>query len=138
MSAIIVDCSIALAWSVESQASPLTVECERIVGEEGGRVPFIFPVEIGNALLILERRGKLRGDQLDRALVELDLIELEIDDALIDTAHSVLIPIARKHGLTLYDAAYLELALRTGLPLATRDDALAAAARKAGAQLLAT
>lgn len=136
MSAIIVDCSIALAWSVGSQASSLTVECERIVGEEGGRVPFIFPVEIGNALLILERRGKLRGDQLDRALVELDLIELEIDDALIDTAHSVLIPLARKHQLTLYDAAYLELALRTGLRLATRDKALLNAAKKAGATVL--
>ncbi len=135
MSKIIVDCSIALAWSVENQSSPLTIDCERVVSAEGGLVPFIFPMEIGNALLVLERRGKLRVDQVDRALVELDLIELEIDNLLVENAHTALMPLARRHQLTLYDAAYLELSLRTDLPLATRDEALAKAAKKAGAIL---
>lgn len=137
MKPIVVDCSVALAWSVESQATPFTIECERVVRDASGHVPFLFPVELGNALLMLERRGKLTATQVNRAVEGISDIELEIDVTSLENAATILILLARSYRLTLYDAAYLELALRTELPLATRDTALATAAKKAGALLFA-
>lgn len=132
---LIVDCSVALAWSVISQASPLTREAEIEVQKNGGAVPFIFPIEIGNSLLMLERRGKLTAEHVATALDGLEKIGLDVDAAVLEDVPATLIPLARKYRLTLYDAAYLELALRLQFPLATRDEDLLSAARVSGALL---
>jgi predicted nucleic acid-binding protein len=132
---LVIDCSVALAWSIASQAPPLTDRAQAEVLADGAIVPFIFQIELANALLKLERRRRLTPVQLDSALKGLDLINLEIDTATLDVVAATLLPLARKHILSLYDAAYLELALRLRLPLATRDVQLAAAAQAAGAQL---
>jgi predicted nucleic acid-binding protein len=132
---LVIDCSVALAWSVASQAMPMTDRAQAEVEAHGAIVPFIFPIELANALLKLERRKRLTALQLDTALQGLELVDLEIDTATLDIVAATSLPLARKHTLSLYDAAYLELALRLQLPLATRDTQLAAAAAAAGAKL---
>lgn len=133
--ALIIDCSVALAWSVSSQATSLTQRAQIAAQANEVVVPYVFPTEIGNALIVLERRRKLTSAEVDLAIDGLDKLELEVDREIVDEASRVLMPLARTHRLTFYDAAYLELALRTGHPVATRDAALAAAVRKAGATL---
>lgn len=92
--------------------------------------------EVSNAVVVSERRGRLTAGQVAALAADLDDLsdEVEIDPALVST--SVLIETARQTGLTVYDAAYLELAQRRRLPLATLDDALREAAARVGIQLL--
>jgi predicted nucleic acid-binding protein len=132
---LVIDCSIALAWAATSQATPLTARVQAEVIEHGALVPFVFPIEIGNSLVVLERRRKLTPAQVDTALEGLGKLELTVDTEIAEVAARVLLPIARRFHLTLYDAAYLDLALRSELPLATRDQALVKAVKKAGATL---
>jgi predicted nucleic acid-binding protein len=132
---LIVDVSVALAWNVAEQATPLAERAADHVAEHGGAVPFHFHLELCNALLVLERRRRLTRHDVDTALQNMTLLNLVQDEGPDGTIDEIVLPLARRHALSAYDAAYLELALRTELPLATRDRALAAAARKAGARL---
>ena len=97
----------------------------RHVAEEGGVAPRIWWYELRNALLVNERRGRISRQQVSDTLI--DSLELGIS---IDDQHdaSLLLEIARRHGLSVYDAAYLEVAFRRGLPLATLDGRLQRAA----------
>ena len=137
MRRLVLDCSIALAWSVASQATPLSHKAQIEVQAHGAVVPFIFPIAVANALWKLERRKLLSAAQLDVALQGFELIDLEIDVATLDIAAAATLPLARHYTLSLYDAAYLELALRQKIPLATRDKQLAAATTAAGGILFA-
>ena len=134
---LIVDISVALPWAVASQATSLTEQAGRHSQEHGAVVPFHFHLELTNALLMLERRGRLTEADVGEALESMSLIGLDVDEAPIAAVATTILPLARRFKLTLYDAAYLELALRTELPLATRDRELAAAAISAGAELFA-
>ncbi len=133
---LIVDVSVALAWNVVSQANALTMRAAAIVEAEGGEVPFHFHVEHANALAMLMRRGRLTRPLADRAIANMLLADLDVDQGDTRVVYSEALPLADQYRLSVYDALYLELALRTGLPLATRDTALAAAAAAAGATLL--
>jgi predicted nucleic acid-binding protein len=129
----IIDASIAVAWCIRTQATDLSDSALTAVSESGGRVPSQFWFEVIHSLARAEQRGLISGIFVDEFVVRLAEHALTIDSAY-DAAEMVkLHKMARQHRLSIYDAAYLELALRTGLPLATRDAALAAAAGKAGA-----
>lgn len=134
---LVVDCSVALAWFAPSQATDLSRRSRAVVEDEGAIVPFIFPIEFANALLMLRRRGRLSPDDEQLAVEGLRFIGPEVDMMTCGTAVDKLLPLATSYRLTVYDAAYLELALRSGLPLATRDRDLDRAAREAGVPLLA-
>lgn len=98
-------------------------------------VPAIWPLEVANGLLVGERRGRItrvQGTRLAECL--LAALELEVDD--VGDIFKNILPLAREYGLSVYDASYLELAIRQGLPLATHDGPLAKAARKCGVHLL--
>lgn len=105
------------------------------MAERGAVVPSLWRLEVANGLLGAVRRGRLaveRRDALLEALLEMDIaIDAETDLH----AWSGTVRLAEAHGLTAYDAAYLELAQRRRLPLATLDAALAQAAREAGVAL---
>lgn len=131
---LVVDVSVALPWGVASQATPLTERAGDLAAEFGALMPFHFHLELLNALLILERRGRLDAAAIDEVCAGLRLLDIEVDDAQASNLEDAVLPPARRYALTLYDAAYL--ALRQGLPLATRDAELAAAADAAGAVLL--
>jgi predicted nucleic acid-binding protein len=132
----VVDSSIATAWCSKSQATAISdAALERAI-EHGAVVPSHFGLEVANSLWQLERRDRMDGAAVDAFLAFLGQITIDIDNAASSIVQPDVLHLARRYDLTTYDAAYLELALRTGLPLATRDATLAAAAENAGATLL--
>lgn len=126
----VLDASIILTWCFPDEEAQKAIEIsERIAAGETVIVPAFWPHEILNALLVGEKRKRITPG-LTRAFIE-DLSRLPIDVDLRLTAAGVFKEtqsLSRKHGLTAYDAAYLEIALRSGLALATADDELRRAA----------
>jgi predicted nucleic acid-binding protein len=132
----VIDASIAVAWVHPAQATEQTESLLSEV-EDGMRfaVPALWFLEVANALLVLERRRKLRSEERVDALEVLRALEPIVDDRGHDLAFTKVSGLAAKHGVSVYDACYLELALRERIPLATKDDSLRATARKAGARV---
>jgi predicted nucleic acid-binding protein len=100
-------------------------------------VPALFLWELGNVLLIAERRGRITAADRSQFLALVAQLDLQIDPADPHVIWHDVLSLAAQHRLTSYDAAYLELAMREGLPLASRDNALIEAARACGLELLA-
>ena len=133
----VVDASIAIAWCAPTQATSFTRAALKAVIEDGGHVPAQFWFEVLYSVARLERRGIIARVEADEFVRLLSTLPITIAAALSSSDMVRLHAIARHYGLKIYDAAYLELALRTDWPLATRDDLLADAARQAGATLFA-
>ena len=133
MTAIVIDNAVFLSWCLGDEDDPAAAEAMRRVAEEGGVVPHIWWYELRNALLMNERRGRLSLQQVSDTLD--DSLEMGI---AIDDGHdgSLLLDIARGHDLSVYDAAYLEIALRRSMPLATLDRHLRAAAEAIGVSII--
>jgi predicted nucleic acid-binding protein len=125
----VLDASVALAWTLpgEAHAAPAAALLARLA-EEAALVPSLWRLEVGNALLTAERRGRLRPERVAAAWRLLAELPIELDAETPARAWAGTAELARRHGLTLYDAAYLELAARRALPLATFDALLARAA----------
>jgi predicted nucleic acid-binding protein len=104
-----------------------------VVAEAAVFVPSLWPIEVTNALLIGERRHRLSTADVARFLELLRGLSIQIDTQTGSRAFGDTLALARTYGLTAYDAAYLELALRENLELATLDDQLKKAAKGAGA-----
>jgi predicted nucleic acid-binding protein len=129
--------AIAIAWVVFSQSSG---ESDHLLEEVKRGTSFVVPVlwmfEVANALLALRRRQRIQRDEYNQALLDLrDSLPL-VDDEGPVRALDAISKLAEKHDLSVYDAVYLELALRRALPLASRDAALNKAAKRAGVQTL--
>lgn len=136
MSAVVLDCSVAVSWLFEDEARTDTDALQPQLAAAGGCVPALWLLEVANVLIQAERRGRIDAAGADERLDLLESLPL-----LVDTEHSAtvvrqIIRLARAHRLTSYDATYLELALRRGLPLATLDKALRAAAEAEGVACL--
>ena len=125
MSAIVLDNSVVLSWCLQDETEPLAEQAMHRVIEHGAIVPGIWWYELRNALVMNERRGRLSA--ADTAATLADLRQMRI---LIDQTHdeSVVVALARGHHLPVYDAAYLEVALRHMLPIASLDQRLRQAA----------
>lgn len=136
MPAFVVDSSVALAWCFRDETTPETSRLLDIAGTEGAAVPNLFHLETTNVLLVAERRGRMSAADTADQIALLGSLPLAIDPHTAEEAAHATLSLARIHRLTAYDAAYLELALRRRLPLATRDAALAAAAMAAGVAVL--
>ena len=129
----VLDASTAVAWALD--------EPNRLAGQAWARikadravVPMLWWFELRNALVVNERRGRITERQTARFLLAVARLAISVDSA---PNESGVLSLARRNRLTVYDAAYLELALRAALPLATLDEALAIAARSEGAHLVA-
>jgi predicted nucleic acid-binding protein len=133
--ALVVDASIAVGWIARTQATRLTSAALSLVARELGCVPSHFGIEVARALRNHERRKLLTADLVDMGLAQLRALPLRQDNSKTLDRVPDIIALARLHGLRIADAAYLELAVRTGLPLATRDVALARAAEATGVML---
>ena len=131
--AIVLDVSIAAAWCFPDEQADAADRAFDELPRVGGVVPGIFRYEIRNVLVVNERRGRI--DQAGSARFLMRLRDLHL---LQDDAHDedTVMALARKHGLSAYDAAYLETALRRGDALATLDRDLASAATAEGVALL--
>lgn len=127
----VIDASVGFAWVHPAQSS---VETEKLLEQLGNGaqvvVPSLWFIEMANSLLVLQRRKKLTADERKSALDTLGALNLTVDEESARTAFGKASELADKHGLTVYDAVYLELALRRKLPLASRDEALRQAARR--------
>lgn len=136
MTAVVIDASVALSWCFEDEASPETDQLFERVRDEGAVVPGLWHLELGNVLLQAERRGRIGiGDVTTRLELIADL-PISTDPETTDRAWREVLTLARSENLTTYDATYLELAVRRGSPLATRDTDLADAARRLGLDVL--
>jgi predicted nucleic acid-binding protein len=99
-------------------------------------VPAHWPAEVANALLIAVRRGRISREKANRFFLDLRALPIRIDPESSETVFDHVFKLAEKYGLTVYDAAYLELAIRESLPLATLDNDLRKAARASGVPLV--
>ncbi|HEY6292556.1 MAG TPA: type II toxin-antitoxin system VapC family toxin [Terriglobia bacterium] len=139
MTCFVLDASVALCWCFENQATPYTEAIFQMMADGSeARVPFIWPLEMANALALGERRKALTVAQTTTFLRELQQGPIEVDSAGLGRAFHQILAAARTHKLSAYNAAYLELALREGLPIATLDKDLRTAARTAGVGIART
>jgi predicted nucleic acid-binding protein len=132
-----VDASVALAWGFPDEGNEYADVV--LMGLERGTmlVPALFALEVANALVIGERRKRLRAADIRRFFALLEGISIVQDVQPLGGLMSSAVALAREHGLSAYDAAYLELAIREGTPLATLDGNLRTAVLKAGAEVYA-
>jgi predicted nucleic acid-binding protein len=132
----VADASVAIAWVHPAQATARTrAMLEAVAAGALIEVPAIWPLEVANALAVLVRRGRLTEANRQAGLEWLRDLPLEIDQEMAFLAFTRLSDIATEHTLSVYDAAYLELAKRRKLPFACKDGPLREAARRAGIKL---
>ena len=132
---IVVDASISLSWFFSDEASPERQAILARVLKETATAPHQWRMEAANVLTMGLRRGRLTRAGLRASLEEILSLPVEIDATTPERVHAA-VEIAEHHQLTVYDAAYLELALRRKLALATLDKKLAAAARAESVEVL--
>jgi predicted nucleic acid-binding protein len=121
---IVIDCSIALAWYFVDETTKGTDEVLDRVAREGGVVPPLWPFEVANGLQVAVRRQRITTTYRDQIFSRLGRLPIATDSRSEMLAWSDTVELAERHGLTVYDAAYLELAQRRRFPLATLDRAL--------------
>lgn len=136
MNEFVLDCSATLPWVFASEATNATHALHRVL-IAGGKawVPALWHLELGNVLMNARRRGRIDQAGIEKFLATLSLYNVEVDQDTMAVAWSKTLALAEGFGLAAYDAVYLELALRRGLPLATLDEHLRTAVRKAGGAL---
>lgn len=133
MSEIVIDASIAAAWVLEDESDPRADALIPRAVNGDGIVPQHWHLEVRNSIIMGERRGRLTHEQVQGCLFDLSRIHLRTDpEPDLDAAFSL----ARARGLTIYDAVYLELALRRRAALATLDGRLRRAAAAERVQTL--
>jgi predicted nucleic acid-binding protein len=126
----VVDNSVVMAWCFEDEADGYADGVlEGLVAGEAF-VPSVWPLEVGNVLLVAERRGRLDEASSVRFLELLGGLPITVEQEPPERMLGEVVSLAREHGISTYDASYLDLAMRLGLPIATRDASLAKAAKK--------
>jgi len=133
---LVLDASLALAWYFQDEATPATDIVLDRVAQNGAVVPALWRLELANGLQSAVRRGRITAAYRDDSLADLGQMRIETDAETGVHAWSATLRLAEKHELTLYDAAYLELAQRRRLPLATLDLELRRAADNLGVAVL--
>jgi predicted nucleic acid-binding protein len=125
----VLDASVAVAWCFDDEGTPAAWALLDRLDTAQGYVPALWALEIGNILLGAERRRRITQARAVLFLGILGDLDIRVDPDLPGRALRDVLPLARERGLTTYDATYLELAMRLGLPLATKDAALIRAAK---------
>ena len=132
----VLDSSVALAWLLPGERTDAADALADQLGSAAPAAPAIWPLEVANALLTARRRERITDRDADRMLDVLLSLPIDVDASPAGDALARVISIARRRGLTTYDAAYVELAQRRGWPLATLDARLAAACRLEGIEVV--
>jgi predicted nucleic acid-binding protein len=129
---LVLDASVAMAWCLEDETSPYAdAVLDRLMASEAVVAPH-WGLEVSNALLVAERRGRIGSEDAPALSALLLTLPIAVDPVSRGRALKATHRLARSHGLSSYDAGYLELAVRFGLPIATLDTALARAAEAEG------
>jgi predicted nucleic acid-binding protein len=132
----VLDNSVVMAWGLREERTEDAHRVIRMLDQSQARVPAIWPLEFANAMLTAERRRRLT--EANAAWLRESILSLPISVVTETPAHVItsVVALAREQGLSVYDASYLDLAMREGLPLATLDDRLRDAARRCSVPLL--
>lgn len=128
----VLDASLALAWCFPDEKAPYPQAVLESLADTQALVPSLWHLEVGNALLAGERRQRCTPADTQKWLSFLRSLPLTVDEETSTRAWNDVLGLARSHNLTVYDAAYLELAARRSLPLASLDDRLKSAATVVG------
>ncbi len=138
MSRYVLDNSVAMRWLLVSQKKADQAYAEKVLqslAETEAVVPHLWHLEAANVLLGAEKRGELETGEVERFLAQLESLPIQVDPLTAHQAFSRTLGLSRAYKLSSYDAAYLELSIREGLPLATLDKDLRKAAKKADVDL---
>jgi predicted nucleic acid-binding protein len=133
----VLDASVAVAWCFDDEATKFTEGVLDLIsaGAEA-LVPSIWPLELANALLMAERRKRIALAKVTALLLRIAELPISVRATDAKQAFEQILPMARQQGLSQYDAAYLELAVREGLALATLDGERQRAAKAVGVELV--
>lgn len=134
---LVVDASMAIAWLFRDEQNEAAGRALDQVAADGAIVPALWRLEVANVLRSSVRRQRCDENFADRALAVLGRLPIAVDQETDVHAWGGTRALSREEGLTTYDAAYLELALRRRLPLASKDQDLLAAARRRGVSVIA-
>ena len=138
MSSFVIDASVALAWCFDDEATEATrALLDRFEGEQA-EVPSLWHLELANALVSGERHRRITRARANEFIALIGGLPIVIDEQTPTLALSTVLELARSERLSTYDASYLELAMRRGLSLATKDNDLAKAAQRVGVSLVPT
>lgn len=135
MNRFVLDCSVAMAWCFEDEADSYSEKILNAMSESESIVSSLWFLEVANVLLMAERHKRITEADSLRFIELLRSLPITEDEELTLQTVGAIISVGREYNLTSYDAAYLELAMRQGLSLATRDKKLLAACRKCGIQV---
>ena len=132
---LVIDCSLTMAWYFKDEATPYTNAVRAAMSVERAVVPALWSLEVANVLLMGERRKRSTQAKAARWLRFLAALPITVDTDTSLRAFDPVLGLARNTKLTAYDAAYLDLAIRLGLPLATLDGDLEKAAMENGVSI---
>lgn len=135
MSRLVLDASVALSWCFEDESSTYSESVLDSLASVEAFAPALWAMEVANTLLLAGRKRRLDSKEVARRVRFFVELSVQIDHVSSLAVFEVVRPLAIEHGLTIYDATYLELALRLKAPLATVDSRLRDASHKHGAFL---
>ncbi len=138
MTPYVLDVSLTMGWFFEDEATDAGWQLLDRAIRTGVAVPSIWAYELANVLFVAERRGRVTPAQSSGFLSRLDGLRIDVEATASNHLLTVVLPLARSTGLAIYDAAYVDLAQRLGLPLATKDRRMAEAAASVSIPLLLT
>jgi predicted nucleic acid-binding protein len=133
---VVLDSSATLAWVHGDERTPAIEAVFDRVADRGAVVPSLWHLEVANSLTVAVRRKRISPAERADALSDLAQLDVSVDDETEQHAWRATTQLADLHGLSVYDAVYLELAQRKRLPLVTLDKALIRAAEAAGVEVL--
>ena len=136
MSYFVLDCSVAMAWCFEDEANEKSQNCLQYLKKSKAVVPSIWSLEVMNVLQVSEKKKRIQAEQSNLFIKLLSILPIEVD--LSSNLNKGITTISREYGLTTYDAAYLELAVRKKIPLASLDKLLCRMAKMANVELMLT
>jgi predicted nucleic acid-binding protein len=133
--AFVLDGSVTMVWGFDDEANTYAEAILDKMPDLQAHVPSLWPLEVANVLIVGERRKRITSADAARFLAILSAFPVDVDDQTVAHAWSDTMYLARAHNLSAYDASYLELAIRLGLPLAALDGKLKTAAQAMGVPL---
>jgi predicted nucleic acid-binding protein len=137
MAMFIADASVTLPWCFQDEATAWTDSLlDRLLGGDRIIVPAHWPTEVSNGLLMGIRRKRIQPGRPEQFWDDLAILPIDVEAALTASQAKDVLAVCLRHGLTVYDAAYIELAKRKGLPLATQDSDLLKASQLEGVSLV--
>jgi len=137
LTGLVIDASVTLSWCFPDEQTPMSLNVlDRLKSGEQALVPAFWPLEVLNTLLLGERKGRITPEQTKAFFDDLRALSPTLDYTSLEQIAGPVQIICRSHRLTPYDALYIELAMRSGYPLATLDQPQKEAAKVLGVQCL--